>query len=189
MATFNRPSGLAICKLSQTLYVADSGNDCIRAVCLRSGGVNTITLTAVDPNLHILGPKGLCMVYIDYDYDEEDDDMAESSVAADDTDDVSSVSASEHVNNFGLEGIAEETNEDEEDDEFDMTSLTNKAATKSGSRSAHRTPRYSLADDGQPSRISSTFSSRMNSTRNSVSIWSQSPGYQRKMFSVSMLQK
>jgi hypothetical protein len=46
MATFNSPSGLALCEGTSSLYVCDTGNDSIRIVSVPDGRVCTLSLSS-----------------------------------------------------------------------------------------------------------------------------------------------
>jgi len=173
MALFNCPSGICLCKRTQTLYVADTKNNSIRAVGLSSGVVQTLGLASVD-YIDLQAPVGVCVVYADYEYDEDENDSDEEETKAqDDTDGV------EEPDAYRLDGIAEEEDDHSNDDEFGMglmadfempnlmeggdkgTEWLNEVvARRRLTEMRLRSARFSLADDSGISRNSSVRTSR-----------------------------
>eukprot|EP00746_Dinoflagellata_sp_MGD_P008075 gnl/MRDRNA2_/MRDRNA2_116099_c0_seq1.p1 gnl/MRDRNA2_/MRDRNA2_116099_c0~~gnl/MRDRNA2_/MRDRNA2_116099_c0_seq1.p1 ORF type:complete len:1069 (-),score=150.90 gnl/MRDRNA2_/MRDRNA2_116099_c0_seq1:47-3175(-) len=195
MAMFNTPCGLAICRKTSTLYVADTKNDAIRTIGIPSGVVQTLPLTSVDPNVQLVAPVGLTMVFGEYEYEEPSDEENEATEGlgltfqdSEEEEDEDLGGGSRHVPL--LEGITEEDEEEPLFGKYDSrrgSGLTSRResggmnldwwgdamARKQLDEMRRRSARYSLADEaisGKSSvrtsrRTSRAVTSSANTTR------------------------
>lgn len=194
MAMFNTPCGLAICRKTSTLYVADTKNDAIRTIGIPSGVVQTLPLTSVDPNVQLVAPVGLTMVYGEYEYEEPSDEENEATEGLGLTFQDSEEEEDEDLGGARhvplLEGITEEDEEEPGFGKYDSrrgSGLTSRResggmgldwwgdamARKQLDEMRRRSARYSLADEaisGKSSvrtsrRTSRAVTSSANTTR------------------------
>eukprot|EP00927_Polykrikos_kofoidii_P051146 TRINITY_DN44945_c0_g1_i1.p1 TRINITY_DN44945_c0_g1~~TRINITY_DN44945_c0_g1_i1.p1 ORF type:complete len:1084 (-),score=173.94 TRINITY_DN44945_c0_g1_i1:76-2907(-) len=150
MARFRSPAGLALCEHLSTLYVCDTGNDAIRTVSIPSGVVHTLSLSAMDPELRLTTPIGICAVRGDYEYEKDSEEEEEDDGANGDDDDVSDMDEDEGRHAPVLDDISEEDSASSHQSSFSGRGV--RSEYYRGQRQQQSNARYAFATEDPPSQ-------------------------------------